>query len=282
MTNNSANIYESFPCQVISFSREHKTGVTATLFSSNIKPARCGQFMMLQTANTAEHFFHVNADLNDISESFTITFSTENEELKAFATAVESGATIFARGPYGQFFKKNNFVKRKIVFICEDEHLTPFRGILTAASTDSEQFPDISLIYTCENESSFYFRNALTTWRMCANIHQKLSVRTQSRAWSGTTANISEFIALAPDFLADATIYTAVHRNNLDKTILNILDLSLLPENVYVFIDNSIHCGIGKCHWCSVGKLCTCTDGIFLRLSDCMSYLDIDSLRNKT
>ena len=211
---------------------------------------------------------------------FSITSSPTNKEFMEFSIkkcgcvtevihALEVGAQITVRGPYGKNFPvEEDFKGKDLLFIAGGIGLAPLRSVINYVRHYRENYGKVVIVYGARSKDDLVdIEEIKTEWMNEPNIEVYLTIDRPQEGWDGHVGFVPAYvkeIGLNPNMTAVLCGPPIM----IKFTLAGLLELGFDKSNVYTTLELRMKCGVGKCGRCNVGDKFVCKDGPVFRMTE--------------
>ena len=211
---------------------------------------------------------------------FSITSSPTNKDYMEFSIkkcgcvtevlhALEVGAQITVRGPYGKNFPvEGDFKGKDLLFIAGGIGLAPLRSVINYVRHYRQNYGKVVIVYGARSKDDLVdIQEIQTEWMNEENIEVYLTIDRPQEGWDGHVGFVPAYVK---EIGLDSTM-TAVLCGPpimIKFTLAGLLELGFDKSNVYTTLELRMKCGIGKCGRCNIGSKYVCKDGPVFRYDE--------------
>jgi len=211
---------------------------------------------------------------------FSITSSPTNKEYMEFSIkkcgcvtevihALEPGAQITVRGPYGRNFPVEGDLKGKdLIFIAGGIAIAPLRSVINYVRDNRANYGKVDIIYGARSSNDLVdIEEIKNEWRKEKDFNVYLTIDREEADWEehvGFVPNYVKEVNLDPN----ATVVLCGPPIMIKFTLQALMELGFKKERVYTTLELRMKCGVGKCGRCNVGAKYVCKDGPVFRLDE--------------
>ena len=211
---------------------------------------------------------------------FSITSSPTNEEYMEFSIkkcgcvtevlhALEVGAQLTVRGPYGRNFPvEEDFKGKDLLFIAGGIGLAPLRSVINYVRHYRNNYGKVVIVYGARSKDDLVdIEEIKTEWMNEENIEVYLTIDRPQEGWDGHVGFVPAYvkeIGLNPNMTAVLCGPPIM----IKFTLAGLLELGFDKSNVYTTLELRMKCGVGKCGRCNVGDKFVCKDGPVFRMTE--------------
>ena len=173
----------------------------------------------------------------------------------------QPGDTVGVRGPYGNSFGVDSWIRKNVVFIGGGIGQAPLRSLINYMVDNREKYGDLDVIYGARTSQDLCYKNELFDLEKRDDVNVYLSIDKEEKEWT-------RFVGFVPDNLMrinpspkDAIAVTCGPPIMIKFVIQNLLKLGFSEDQIFTTLEMRMKCGIGKCGRCNIGNLYVCKDG---------------------
>ncbi len=211
---------------------------------------------------------------------FSITSSPTNEEYMEFSIkkcgcvtevlhALEVGAMVTVRGPYGRNFPvEEDFKGKDLLFIAGGIGLAPLRSVINYVRHYRSNYGKVVIVYGARSKDDLVDIDEIQTeWMNEENIEVYLTIDRPQEGWDGHVGFVPAYVkelGLDPSMTAVLCGPPIM----IKFTLAGLLELGFDKSNVFTTLELRMKCGVGKCGRCNVGDKFVCKDGPVFRMTE--------------
>ena len=211
---------------------------------------------------------------------FSITSSPTNEEYLEFSIkkcgcvtevlhALEVGAQLTVRGPYGRNFPvEEDFKGKDLLFIAGGIGLAPLRSVINYVRHYRENYGKVVIVYGARSKDDLVdIEEIQTEWVNEPNTEVYLTIDRPQDGWDGHVGFVPAYVkelGLNPNMTAVLCGPPIM----IKFTLAGLLELGFDKSRVYTTLELRMKCGVGKCGRCNVGDKFVCKDGPVFRMTE--------------
>ena len=245
--------------------RELSDTVTLEIVSPNGTCPRCipGQFNMLYAFGVGEAAISVSGDCADDSH-FLHTVRDVGAVSKAI-TALEAGAVVGVRGPFGAGWPVVEAEGSDIVIVAGGLGLAPLRPAIYHVLANRSRYGRIAILFGTRDPHEMLFREELEAWRRHLDISVEVTVDHADASWRGTVGVAPDLIPRASFHPIDAVAFVCGPEIMMRYTASALIDAGVTADRIYLSMERNMKCAIGLCGHCQFGPSFVCKDGPVMR-----------------
>ena len=179
--------------------------------------------------------------------------------------ALNVGDNIFIRGPFGHGFDKEILDKLKgkhLLFIAGGIGYVPLRSLINMVLKERNIYEKISILYGCKTPQDRMFPDELDEINsMGGNVELLETVDKPDSSWKGNSGVITTLIPKVNIDPANCIAIIVGPPVMYKFVIMNLLDLKMPKNSIYISLERRMKCGIGKCGHCQMEGIYICQEG---------------------
>ena len=219
---------------------------------------RPGQFTMLYAFGAGEVPISISGDPL-VGGRFEVTIRAVGAATRRL-TALQPGAVLGVRGPYGSDWPLTAAAARDVVVVAGGIGLAPLRPLLYRLAAERTRHGRVTLLYGARTPEDLLYVEQLQAWRANGDLDLHLTVDAAARGWQGHVGVVTALLRDAE--LGPATVaYVCGPEVMMRFTALELLRRELSPQRVFVSLERNMKCAVGLCGHCQLGAEFLCTAG---------------------
>lgn len=253
------NIYRPVEAVIEDVIQETPAIKTFVLRPKEEVPFVTGQFIELTVPGVGEAPFTPSSD-PQIKEKLDVTIMKAGR-VTAELHNMEKGNIVGIRGPYGKGYPLDKFKGNDILIVGGGVGLAPLRSLLFSLFSTIGNYKKIFLRYGSRTPTDIVYKDAIPEWAKKDKVDIITSVDVGDSNWQG---NVGLVTTILKDVSVDVNMSKAIVCGPpimMKFVTLKLLDLGFKPQDIYLSMEKSMSCGLGKCGHCRVGKYYACKDG---------------------
>ncbi|MDD5163931.1 MAG: FAD/NAD(P)-binding protein [Candidatus ainarchaeum sp.] len=175
--------------------------------------------------------------------------------------SLEKGSVIGLRGPFGRGYPIQKFRKKNIVFFSGGCGMASMRSAVFAVTAKKELFGKLFLFHGCKSPSELLFAEDIAKWEKEENFNVFVSVDVPSPSWKGNSGFVTDLIGKVDLPIEDTFVLMCGPQAMMNIAIEKFKGHGFKPEQLYSSLERLMHCGVGKCGHCNIGKEFVCVHG---------------------
>ena len=218
-----------------------------------------GQFMLITVPGLGECAFTPSSDPKVTGTlEFTImragTVTGKIHQLKP-------GDIVGLRGPYGKRYPIETFHGKDVYVIGGGVGLAPMRALLFALNHEIKQLNKVEVRFGARSPVDIAYREAIESWRQREKTNIVITVDVGAPDWSGPVGLVPSIIKEGDVDVKNAVAVVCGPPIMMKFVNKRLLDIGILPKDIYLSMEKNMSCGVGKCFHCNLGKYLVCKDG---------------------
>jgi len=221
---------------------------------------RPGQFVQVSLLGIGEAPISISSSPSRSNGTFELCVRKVGDVTNAIH-ALNEGATIGVRGPFGAGFPIEKFKGKDVLFAAGGLGLAPARSVINQVLDERGSFNRVILLYGAKTPGELLFKDELATWRQRDDIEFHVTVDRGDADWKG---NVGVITTLFPKVAVDPrnTVAITIGPPIMYKFVLMELLSKGIPEGeIWLSLERRMKCGVGKCGHCQINHLYCCVNG---------------------
>lgn len=222
-------------------------------------PFAPGQFDMLYAFGVGEVPISISGDPGHRGE-VVHTIKDVGPVTRALC-ALEEGATLALRGPYGRGWPGLDALNGKdVVIVAGGIGLAPLRPTILALLAERERFGRVVLCIGARSPGDLLFPTSYTGWQ-AAGAEVDVTVDHAGLDWTGhvgVVTTVLDPLQLDPGRTRALICGPEVMIRFAARSLLR---MGVAAEHVFVSLERNMHCAVGLCGRCQLGPEFVCADG---------------------
>ncbi len=253
------NIYKPQEAVLEDIITESPTIKTFVLRPKDSFEFKTGQFIELTLPGIGEAPFTPSSDPS-IKDKIDITIMNVGKVTSLLHTSSKNISVGF-RGPYGKGYPLDNFEGKDILIVGGGVGLAPLRSLLFTLFADIDRYNKVILRYGSRTPDDIIYKEAIPEWAKRRKVDLVTTVDVGSPTWKGNVGLVTTILKDLPLDLNKAVSVVCGPPIMMKFVTLKLLDLGFAPKDIYLSMEKSMSCGLGKCGHCRIGSYYICKDG---------------------
>jgi NAD(P)H-flavin reductase len=225
---------------------------------------RAGQFNMLYLFGRGE----CAVSLSGIAATADTVMHTVKSvgPLTGGLTALDAGAVVGVRGPFGSGWPLAQLRGRDLVLIGGGIGFAPLRPVIEYVAAHREDFGRVDVLYGCRGPADVLFVADLDRWRLLDGVTMHVTVDRSAPGWDGEVGFVTERLAglaLDPGRVAVLMCGPEVMMRH---AVRNLGRRGVPDEAILLSMERNMRCAVRLCGHCQWGPHFVCRDGPVYRL----------------
>jgi sulfite reductase subunit B len=267
------NIYQPVEATLEEIIQETPTIKTFVLKPKSDSSFLTGQFVELTVPGLGEAPFTPSSDPG-IKEKIDITIMNVGL-VTSKLHSMNKGELLGIRGPYGKGYPLDKFKGKDVLIVGGGVGLAPLRSLLFSLFSNIDEYNSIVLRYGARTPADIVYKNALPEWAKKKKVDIVTSVDVGDSTWKGNVGLVTTILKDLPLDLNNVASIVCGPPIMMKFVTLKLLDLGFKPKDIYLSMEKSMSCGLGKCGHCRIGKYYICRDGPVFSYEELMNIHDI-------
>jgi NAD(P)H-flavin reductase len=226
---------------------------------AGLDPFAPGQFGMLYAFGAGEVPISISADLTRPGP-LVHTIRAVGAVTQVLC-ALEAGAYVGVRGPFGSAWPIAEAEARDIVVVAGGIGLAPLRPVIYHVLAHRERYGRLCVAYGGRSPAELLYRDELERWRGRLDADLDVAVDTAGPDWRGPVGVVTTLIPRADFDPANATAFVCGPEVMM-RFAADALRAAGLPDtSIQVSLERSMKCAVGHCGHCQLRELFICKDG---------------------
>ena len=234
---------------------------------------KTGQFIALTYPGFGEAPFTPSSNPFNTKE-FDVTIMKVGRITSLFHEAKE-GMVLGLRGPFGNGYPLNEFLRKDILIVGGGVGLAPLRSLLLSLFTEIDKYNKIVLRYGARSPKDIVYKEQLKEWSKIKNVDVVVTVDVGDQTWKGNVGLVTSILKDLPLDMNNAVSVVCGPPIMMKFVTFKLLDLGFKPKDIYLSLEKNMSCGLGKCGHCRLGKYYICKDGPVFRFSEIKDIWDV-------
>ena len=232
-----------------------------------IKP---GQFNMLYVFGVGEAPISMSG--NPADETVLVHTVREVGAVTTALCAATVGDVIGVRGPFGSKWPLDESEGSDLLIMAGGLGLPPLRPLIYSVLAERDHYGDVSILYGARTPSDILFKKELRRWGGRFDVDVHVTVDVGDSDWRGDVGVVTRLLGRADIDPDHTTALVCGPEVMLRFAAMELENLGVRQDRVFVSMERNMHCGIGLCGHCQFGPTFVCKDGPVYRY-DRVAYL---------
>ena len=235
-----------------------------------------GQFNMLTAFGVGEAPISFSGDPAD-SQRLIHTIRAVGPVSAALA-ALEEGASLGIRGPFGVGWPMSEAAGRDIIIVAGGLGLAPLRPALYRLLAERARYGRIILLYGTRGPEEILFRREIESWRRRLDIEIEVTVDHAMGEWHGHVGVVTTLIPRASFDPRQALALVCGPEVMMRFAVAALRDAGIADEAIHLSMERNMKCAVGLCGHCQLGGVLVCRDGPVLRYDRLRNLLAVKEI----
>jgi len=222
-----------------------------------------GQFNMLYVFGVGEVAISISGDATNRSR---IVHTVRNVGAVSGAiAALESGAVLGLRGPYGTAWPVAEAEGKDVVIVAGGLGLAPLRPAIYHVLANRGRYGRIVILYGAREPGDILFRHEVESWRQRLDVSIEVTVDHADPSWHGHVGVVPRLIGRASFDPAETVAMVCGPEVMMRFSATALADAGVAPADIHLSMERNMKCAIGLCGHCQWGPDFVCKDGPVMR-----------------
>jgi len=256
------NPYRPIKTEVIEVITETPNIKTLRLKPSEPIDFVAGQFIELTVPGVGEAPFTPSS--NPLKKDIMEVTIMEVGKVTKKIHELKKGDIVGLRGPLGKGYPIDRFKGKEILVVGGGCGLAPLRSLMYELFNRSGDFKKVFYRGGCKTPKDFLYRKEVESWGKRKDLNLRLTVDKKDKDDKGWKENVGVVTTIMDGIDMDFKKGIAVVCGPpiaMKFATKKLLELGFKDENIYLSMEKSMSCGIGKCGHCRIGIYYACKDG---------------------
>lgn len=260
------NPYETFPLTIISVTPQTDIDWTFRV-ASDLTP-ESGQFLQLSIPGIGE----APISISDFGDGWLEMTIRKVGTLTNRIFEMSRGDTLFARGPYGNGFKKEIYKGCNLLIVAGGTGVAPVKSLISYFCRNRSEIGQFDLIIGFRSPGDVLFRDEISEWAKQANVI--LTVDKADDSWKSNTGLVTAYIDKYVLPKGINRVITVGPPIMMKFATLSLLKRGYAEEVIDLSFERKMSCGIGKCGHCKIDETYVCLEGPVFNYTKAAQLLD--------
>ena len=175
--------------------------------------------------------------------------------------ALEKGAIVGIRGPFGNGFPIEALEGKDILLIAGGIGLFPLRSLVQYILDRRSSFGRVILLFGARSPAERLFLDELAAWSQSPEIEFQETVDRGDENWKGNVGVITTLIPKV-NIEPKKTMAVVVGPPIMYRFVIIELKKKDIPDdNIILSLERRMKCGVGKCGHCQINDVYVCQEG---------------------
>jgi NAD(P)H-flavin reductase len=234
---------------------------------------KAGQFNMVLVPGLGEAAISISSDVEDTRRIGHTIRSVGN--VTSAISRMSVGDVLGIRGPFGSWWKLEEFIGKDIVIAAGGIGLPPIRPVLYYIQHHRHEFGKVIVLYGARTPNDLQFTAEYQHWQD-ANIEINVTVDRGDDAWQGRVGVVPILFYHTRIDPRNTVILTCGPEIMIRFVIFEALARRVPPERIFVSLERNMKCGLGSCGHCQVGPFFVCKDGPVFSFDKLQPYVNVE------
>jgi NAD(P)H-flavin reductase len=234
---------------------------------------KAGQFNMILLPGLGEVAISISSDMED-NRLIGHTIRSIGNVTNAISR-MKVGDILGVRGPFGSWWRLDEWVGKDIVIAAGGLGLPPIRPVIYYILHHRREFGKVILLYGARTPNDLQFSSEYKTWQD-GEIELQVTVDRGNDAWQGRVGVVPILFYNTRVEPHNTVILTCGPEIMIRFVIFEALARRVPPEWIYVSLERNMKCGLGSCGHCQLGPYFVCKDGPIFSFDKLQPYVNVE------
>ncbi len=176
---------------------------------------------------------------------------------------LDVGNKIGFRGPYGNYFKIEEWKGKNLLFVAGGIGLAPIRSCFLTCLASREDFADITMLYGARTVLDLVYKKHLKEWELRPDLKTVYTVDPggETPAWKGEIGFVPTVLEKMNPNPENTIVITCGPPIMIKFVLLSLKKLKFADSQIITTLEMKMKCGLGKCGRCNIGPYYVCKHG---------------------
>ncbi|MFH1414245.1 MAG: FAD/NAD(P)-binding protein [Candidatus Omnitrophota bacterium] len=267
------NIYQPIEAVIEDVKQETPTIKTFVFRPKQEFAFRTGEFIELTVPGLGEAPFTPSSDPSK-TDTIDVTIMNVGMVTSKLHT-MKKGDLVGIRGPYGKGYPLGKFKNKDVLVVGGGVGLAPLRSLLFTLFSDMKSYKKVVLRYGARTPKDLVYKESLPSWARKKKVNVVTTVDVGEPKWRGNVGLVTTILNKLPVNLKNAVAIVCGPPIMMKFVAMKLSEVGFKPKDIYLSMEKSMSCGLGKCGHCRIGKYYACKDGPVFCYRDLKSIHDI-------
>jgi NAD(P)H-flavin reductase len=268
----SQDIYLPRPATMVAKSQmtPHEMYFQFRLDSGEPLGHRPGQFAQVSVPGIGEAPISISNSPTRLDGAFEMVVRKMGNVTNALH-ALEPGAKIGVRGPFGTSFPVDGELKGKdLLYVCGGIGLVPVRSAIQYTLDRREDYGRIIILSGTKTCAERLYCDEVSGWCACEGGAEVLETvdKADDPDWKGDVGVVTTLFSKISIDAANTYALLCGPPVMYKFVILSLTEMNVPYERIFVSLERHMKCGVGKCGHCQINGIYACQDGPVFRFSE--------------
>jgi NAD(P)H-flavin reductase len=234
---------------------------------------KAGQFNMVYVPGIGEAAISISSDLEDTRRIGHTIRAVGN--VTSTINRMSVGDVLGIRGPFGSWWKLDEFFGKDIVIAAGGIGLPPIRPVLYYVQHHRHEFGKVIVLYGARTPNDLQFTREYQAWQE-ADIEINVTVDRGDDSWQGRVGVVPILFYHTRIDPRNTVILTCGPEVMIRFVIFEALARRVPPERIFVSLERNMKCGLGSCGHCQIGPFFVCKDGPVFSFDKLQPYVNVE------
>jgi sulfhydrogenase subunit gamma (sulfur reductase) len=191
--------------------------------------------------------------------------------------SLEEGDPVGVRGPLGNWFPMDEIKGKDVVILGAGIGGAPLRPVVHTILDNRADYGHTTILWAARAPDLLVFTDEFDDWGSAPNTEFHVTIDREHPDWSGNVGLITNLLEQVNPPPGENVVTIACGPPIAIHFItLSLLKLGYTLDQMLTTLEARMHCGIGKCGRCNMGKKFICSDGPVFWQNEIAEFLESD------
>lgn len=221
---------------------------------------RPGQFVEVSVLGVGEAPISISSSPSRSNGAFELCVRRVGDVTNALH-ALEPGATIGIRGPFGRGFPYEKFRGKDLLFAPGGLGLAPLRSLINQVIDERAAFGRVIILYGARSPEELLFKKELKEWGQRDDLELHITVDRAGDDWQGNIGVITTLFRKISIYPRNTVAVSCGPPVMYRYILMELLGKGISDANIYLSLERKMKCGVGKCGHCQINEVYACQSG---------------------
>ena len=175
--------------------------------------------------------------------------------------ALEPGALMGIRGPYGRGYPVEKFHGKEILILGGGCGLAPIRSLLFTLESITDKIKKVILCYGSKTPSDCVYKPLFSRLNKIPKFETYRTVDKPDEEWTESVGVATKLLDNIDVNINNSVAVVCGPPIMMKFGTIKILEMGYKDEQIYLSMEKNMSCGLGKCGHCMMGEYFVCKDG---------------------
>jgi sulfhydrogenase subunit gamma (sulfur reductase) len=176
---------------------------------------------------------------------------------------LDVGNKIGFRGPYGNYFKTDEWKGKNLLFVAGGIGLAPIRSCFLTCLSKREDYAYITMLYGARTALDLVYKKQLKEWEARSDLKTVYTVDPggETPSWKGEIGFVPTVLEKTNPNPENTIVITCGPPIMIKFVLMSLKKLKFADNQIITTLEMKMKCGLGKCGRCNIGPYYVCKHG---------------------